>query len=69
MNTKPGQRMVRRAEGILSAGRGEGAVSTSARASRQEVERRWLADNAEAIRLENQHIDTVGLPLEAYRLF
>lgn len=69
MSTKPGQRKVRHGEGMLSAGRGEGAVSISARSSKQEIERRWLADNAEAIKRENEHIDTIGLPLEAYRLF
>jgi antitoxin CcdA len=37
--------------------------------SKFELERRWLAEHAEAIRAENEYIETHGLPLAKYRLF
>ena len=40
-----------------------------AAAARTENEKRWLADNAEAIRLENASIEKHGLTLSALRLF
>jgi antitoxin CcdA len=40
-----------------------------AKAVKAERERRWLEDNAEAIRAENDHIEKHGLPLAKYRLF
>lgn len=41
----------------------------SQRAEKAERERRWLSENAEAIRLENERIERDGLPLAKYRLF
>jgi post-segregation antitoxin (ccd killing protein) len=38
-------------------------------AERREKEARWLAENAEAIRLENASIEKHGLPLSGLRLF
>lgn len=36
---------------------------------RREKANRWLAENAEAIRLENAYIEKHGLPFSALRLF
>jgi len=38
-------------------------------AERREKAIHWLADNAEAIRLENAYIEKHGLPFSALRLF
>lgn len=40
-----------------------------AKAVKAERERRWLEENAEAIRAENDYIEKNGLPLAKYRLF
>jgi antitoxin CcdA len=40
-----------------------------AKAVKAERERRWLEENAEAIRAYNEYIETNGLPLEEYRTF
>ena len=39
------------------------------RAAKTEQERRWLVENADAIRRENASIERDGLPLAKYRLF
>jgi antitoxin CcdA len=49
----------------LSRAAEEGTV----KAVKAERERRWLTENAEAIRAENDHIDRHGLPLAKYRTF
>jgi antitoxin CcdA len=36
---------------------------------KSERERRWLEENAEAIKYENAYIEEHGLPLGKYRLF
>lgn len=38
-------------------------------ALKAERERRWLAENKEAIEATNEWVKTHGLPLEEYRLF
>lgn len=40
-----------------------------AKAVKTERERRWLEENAEAIRAENEYIEKHGLPLAKYRQF
>lgn len=40
-----------------------------AKAVKAERERRWLEENAEAIRAENDYIEKNDLPLAKYRLF
>jgi antitoxin CcdA len=40
-----------------------------AKAVKAERERRWLEENAEAIRAENEDIENHGLPLAKYRQF
>ncbi|MFP3543187.1 type II toxin-antitoxin system CcdA family antitoxin [Rhizobium sp. SIMBA_035] len=40
-----------------------------ARAINAERERRWLDENAEAIRLENEYVEKNGLPFAKYRQF
>ncbi|GGG10209.1 MULTISPECIES: type II toxin-antitoxin system CcdA family antitoxin [Rhizobium] len=40
-----------------------------AKAVKAERERRWLEENAEAIRVYNEYIEKNGLPLEEYRTF
>lgn len=40
-----------------------------AKAIKAERERRWLEENAEAIRAENDYIEKNGLPLAKYRQF
>lgn len=40
-----------------------------AKAVKAERERRWLEENAEAIRAENEYIEKNGLPLAKYRQF
>jgi antitoxin CcdA len=40
-----------------------------AKAVKAERERRWLEENAEAIRAENEYIENNGLPLAKYRQF
>ncbi len=37
--------------------------------ARSEATRRWLAENADAIRLENEYVEGRGLQLSKYRLF
>ena len=39
------------------------------RAIKTERERRWLDENAEAIRLENEYVEKNGLPFAKYRQF
>ena len=39
------------------------------RAIKAEQERRWLDENAEAIRLENEYVEKHGLPFAKYRQF
>lgn len=39
------------------------------KAIKAERERRWLEENAEAIRAENDYIEKNGLPLAKYRQF
>ena len=38
-------------------------------AVREEKGRRWLEENAEAIRSSNEWVEKNGLPLEKYRMF
>lgn len=40
-----------------------------AKAVKAERERRWLEENADAIRAENDYIEKNGLPLAKYRQF
>ncbi len=40
-----------------------------AKAIKAERERRWLEENAEAIRAQNDYIEKNGLPLAKYRQF
>jgi len=40
-----------------------------ARAIKTERERRWLEENADAIRLENEYVEKHGLPFAKYRQF
>ncbi|MEV4609131.1 type II toxin-antitoxin system CcdA family antitoxin [Neorhizobium sp. LMR1-1-1.1] len=40
-----------------------------AKAVKAERERRWLEENAEAIRVYNEYVEKNGLPLEEYRTF
>ncbi|MEO7504871.1 MAG: type II toxin-antitoxin system CcdA family antitoxin [Sphingomicrobium sp.] len=40
-----------------------------AAANREERERRWLEENAEAIRSQNDYVAKHGLPLAKYRQF
>ncbi|MGA1833687.1 type II toxin-antitoxin system CcdA family antitoxin [Rhizobium wenxiniae] len=40
-----------------------------AKAVKAERERRWLDENAEAIRVYNEYIEKNGLPLDEYRTF
>ncbi|WP_313602986.1 type II toxin-antitoxin system CcdA family antitoxin [Rhizobium sp.] len=40
-----------------------------AKAVKAERERRWLEENAEAIRVYNEYIEKNGLPLDEYRTF
>jgi len=40
-----------------------------ARAIKAERERRWLEENAEAIRQENEYVEKQGLPFAKYRQF
>ena len=40
-----------------------------ARAIKAERERRWLEENAEAIRQENEYVEKHGLPFAKYRQF
>mgnify|MGYP000308877482 CR=1 FL=1 len=47
----------------------ETSEKNSDRVSKMELERRWLAEHADAIRAENDCIEKHGLPLAKYRLF
>lgn len=40
-----------------------------AAAIKRELERRWLAENADAIRSHNEWVEKNGLPLARHRLF
>jgi antitoxin CcdA len=40
-----------------------------AAATKRERERRWLEENAEAIKSQNEWIEKHGLPLARYRMF
>ncbi|MET3853112.1 type II toxin-antitoxin system CcdA family antitoxin [Rhizobium sp. OAE497] len=44
-------------------------TSDNATLPREERERLWLTENAEAIAEENAYVETYGLPLARYRTF